>query len=64
MLRIAVVSSDASILRALRDFDAELVSEPSRNGHDPSATADRAAGFDLQPTAGKQGLAVPVPRWL
>ena len=40
MLRIAVVSSDESILRSLREFEAELVSEPSRNGHDPSEGAD------------------------
>lgn len=40
MLRIAVVSSDESILRSLREFQAELVAEPSRNGHDPSEGAD------------------------
>ena len=40
MLRIAVVSTDESILRSLREFSAELVAEPSRNGHDPSAGAD------------------------
>ena len=40
MLRIAVVSTDESLLRSLRDFDAELVDEPSRNGHDPSQGAD------------------------
>jgi len=40
VLRIAVVSSDESILRSLREFNAELVAEPSRNGHDPSEGAD------------------------
>lgn len=40
MLRIAVVSTDESILRSLREFSAELVSEPLRNGHDPSQAAD------------------------
>jgi DNA-binding response OmpR family regulator len=40
VLRIAVVSTDDSILRSLREFSAELVAEPSRNGHDPSAGAD------------------------
>lgn len=40
MLKIAVVSTDPTILRSLRDFDAELVSEPTRNGHDPSQSAD------------------------
>ncbi len=40
MLRIAVVSTDESILRSLRDFRAELVAEPLRNGHDPSHAAD------------------------
>lgn len=40
MLRIAVVSTDESILRSLRDFSAELVAEPSRNGHDPSQGCD------------------------
>jgi len=40
VLRIAVVSSDESILRSLREFRAELVSAPSRNGYDPSEGAD------------------------
>lgn len=40
MLRIAVVSTDESILRSLREFNAELVAEPSRNGHDPSEGSD------------------------
>ena len=40
MLRIAVVSTNESILRSLREFDASLVAEPSRNGHDPSEGSD------------------------
>ena len=40
VLRIAVVSDDSSLLRSLREFDAELVGEPQRNGFDPSEGAD------------------------
>jgi two-component system response regulator MtrA len=40
VLRIAVVSTDDSLLRSLREFDAQLVAEPSRNGADPSQGAD------------------------
>jgi two-component system KDP operon response regulator KdpE len=49
-----VVSSDESLLRSLRDFEAELVGEPSRNGHDPSAGADVVL-LDLR-DAGRQRL--------
>lgn len=40
MLRIAVVSTDDSLLRSLREFRAELVDAPARNGSDPSSDAD------------------------
>lgn len=48
MLRIAVVSTDDSILRSLRDFDAQLVAEPTRSGVDHSEDADLVM-LDVRP---------------